>query len=61
MITKPRRNDNLTWDYKSGQDGLQIGADFKDYKSGQKRLQIGAALGLQIGAEHKSTTNLFST
>ena len=38
-------------------DGLQTGADFRDYKSGQEGLQIGAALGitklakgLQIGA-----------
>ena len=27
-------------------EGLQIGADFRDYKSGQEGLQLGAALGI---------------
>ena len=27
-------------------EGLQIGAEFRDYKSGQEGLQIGAALGI---------------
>jgi len=38
------KNNNLEKeikiDYKSRQEGLQIGADFRDYKSGQERLQI---------------------
>jgi len=56
MITNPRRNYNLRWDYKLGQDRLQIGADFRDYKSGQEITNQGkrnyeSGQGLQIDAE----------
>ena len=65
---KKEKREKLFCFTKRAIRGLQIGAGFRDYKSGQEGLQIGAVLGISNwgkeisnrGRDYKSVQNSFS-